>query len=79
MTARSAKREVRNPILGLPQVKAIQALPPEQREPLRRLLIDLALESQIKAEKSWRTRKAPMAAYWKAVAVYSKHIARALK
>ena len=31
-----------------------------------------------RAQKSWRTHKAPMALYWKAVSVYARHIARAI-
>jgi hypothetical protein len=31
-----------------------------------------------RAETSWRQRKAPMAAYWKACAVYCGHIRRVI-
>lgn len=79
MRDRSAAREVRNPVLALPGARALAALPAEQRAALRALLLDLRADANARAAKSWRTCKAPMAAYWKAVAVYAGHIARALR
>lgn len=75
---RSAKHDVRNPVLGLPAARAILDLPPEQRRPLGLLLRQLAAEADGKAEEAWRTRKGIMAAYWRAVATYAKHLARAI-
>ena len=46
---------------------------------LRDILKDISADARVKAEKCWRTHKAPMAAYWKAVAVYAGHTARALR
>jgi hypothetical protein len=43
------------------------------------LLLDIRQDAQVRAEKSWRSHKAPMAAYWKAVAVYAGHAARLLR
>jgi hypothetical protein len=79
MTDRSNRREVRNPVLALPSAKALQALPPPSREALRAILLDLAADARARADKCWRTHKAPMALYWKCVAVYAGHIARALR
>ena len=76
--ARSARREVRNPILALPSARAILALPEEQRAPLGALLRELASEADQRAQDAWSTRKGIMAAYWRAVATYSKHLARAI-
>ena len=76
---RSNRFDVRNPILGLPGISAIQNLPPESRIVLVSLLLDLRRTALSNAEKCWRRHKAPMAVYWKAVAVYSGHIARALR
>ena len=71
-------RNVHNPLLDLPAVAALQALPAANRAAMRALLLDLAKDAGGRAEVSWRRHKGPMAAYWKAVAVYAKHAARAL-
>lgn len=78
-SARSSRSDVRNPVLGLPGISAIQSLPLESRIALMSVLLDLRRDAQAKAEKAWLQHKAPMAAYWKAVAVYSGHIARAIR
>ena len=49
------------------------------RAALRAVLLDLALDAGGRADLSWRRHKAPMAAYWKAVAVYARHLARVLR
>lgn len=69
----------RNPVLGLPSVGKLRKLPEPQRACLAVLLLDLRADAHARAEKAWRKRKAPMAAYWRAVAVYAGHIARALR
>jgi hypothetical protein len=74
--ARSSRREVRNPLLALPAAKAIAALPLEQRQLLGQLLRELNVDCEAKAQKAWTTKKGPMAAYWKACAVYAKHAGR---
>lgn len=79
VTTRSVRADVRNPLLALPAMAELLALPPEQRAALRRLLRDVAIDARSRAEKCWRTHKAPMAAYWKAVSVYAGHTARALR
>ncbi|MBA4751455.1 MAG: hypothetical protein H2055_04395 [Sphingopyxis sp.] len=78
MTARSNRAEVRNPLLALPSMRRLQSLDPESRAALRALLLDLRADARSRADKCWRTRKPPLAAYWAAVAVYAGHIARAL-
>jgi hypothetical protein len=75
---RSARREVRNPVLALPAARAIQALPLEQRRPLGILLRELAVQAEHQADEAWRRRKGIMAAYWRAAAIYAKHIARVI-
>jgi hypothetical protein len=70
---------VRNPILGLPAAAGFKNLHPAVRSELRALLLDLRSDAQLRAEDCWRRHKAPMAAYWKAVAVYAGHIARVLR
>lgn len=79
MIPRSSRREVRNPILALPEVKAIMALPVEQREALAVLLKGVARAAREKGEHCWSTRKPPMAGYWASSAVVAKHIAHALR
>jgi len=36
------------------------------------------LKWNAEAENAWRRRKGPMAAYWRAVATYARHLAHAL-
>lgn len=78
MSARSARLEVRNPVLRLPAAASILALPIEQRRPLGILLRELAAQADADAERSWGQRKGIMAAYWRAVSTYAKHIAHAI-
>jgi hypothetical protein len=78
---RSAKtlREIRNPVLGLPAVAAIEELDPQSRKILGALLRELGKDATSRAEESWTKGKGPMAAYWKAVGVYARHIARVVE
>ncbi len=76
---RSLRPDVRNPILALPAAGALAALPPEAREALAAVLGEIAADARTRADKCWRTHKAPMAAYWKACAVYAGHIRRAVR
>lgn len=79
ITPRSSRREVRNPVLGLPAAKAaIQDLTPRERSALRTILLAIQADARDRAEKCWRTHKPPMAVYWKAIGVIAGHIARAL-
>jgi hypothetical protein len=68
----------RNPVLALPAMVKLQHLPRPAKEALAAVLRELAADATQRADKCWRTHKAPMAAYWKAVAVYARHIARAI-
>jgi hypothetical protein len=76
---RSNAAETRNPVLRLLSPDVLQSLPPDSKEALRVLLLALRADAQINAEKCWRKHKAPMAAYWKAVAVYAGHTSRILR
>lgn len=77
MVDRATKPDVRNPMLTLPGVQeAAASVPPEARRAVYTILMALRKDAQEKAAKSWRTHKAPMALYWKCVAVYSGHIAK---
>jgi hypothetical protein len=79
MADRSARREVRNPVLGLPAAKlALVELTPDERLRVRNVFIAIRDDARERDAESWRKHKAPMALYWKCVAVYSNHIARVL-
>lgn len=78
MSERSSKAEVRNPILTLPSVTRLRALSPEARLALQDILLDIQTDARLRAERSWRSRKPPIAAYWAACGVYAGHIARAI-
>jgi hypothetical protein len=71
---RSNLPETRNPLLRLPAAQRLAELPGDSRGALRELLLQLGREANEKAALCWRTHKAPMAAYWKAVAVYARHL-----
>jgi len=73
---RSNRREVRNPVLALPSVQRLLALPPDQRQVIHDILADLVVDARSRAQTSWRQNKGPMAAYWKAVGAYAHHFRR---
>lgn len=75
---RSNRVEVRNPVLMLPGAAALRNLDPAARCALAAALRDIQSDARVRAEGCWRKHKAPMAVYWKAVGVYSGHLARAL-
>lgn len=68
-----------NPLLKLSSARALLALPREQRDAIANLLTELRHEANLEAETAWRRRKGPMAAYWRAVSTYARHIAHALR
>jgi hypothetical protein len=76
---RRALATVRNPVLALPSAARLKGLPPEARAALEAILLELRADAGARAEHSWKRRKAPMAAYWRAVSVYAGHVARALR
>nr|WP_304305833.1 hypothetical protein [Pseudacidovorax intermedius] len=67
-----------NPLLKLPAAQKLQALPAEQRACIEAVLRDLRADADREAEKAWKKRKGPMAAYWRAVSTYARHTAHAL-
>ncbi|TVS08237.1 MAG: hypothetical protein EA417_23175 [Gammaproteobacteria bacterium] len=77
--ARSARPEIRNPVLALPSARKLAEMDPVSRRAVEAVLRDLADDARARADKAWRSHKAPMAAYWKAVSVYARHLARALR
>lgn len=67
-----------NPLLKLPAGQALLALPPEDRARIEAVFRELRDQANDEAENAWRRRKGPMAAYWRAVSTYSRHLAHAL-
>lgn len=76
---RANKPEVRNPILALPCAARAHEMPAPAREWLIGFLQDLRRDAQERAAKCWRSHKAPLAFYWKVVAVYAGHLSRVLR
>ena len=65
-----------NPLLQLPAAREIVALPASpEKELLIKLLRQMRQQADVLAEQAWTKRKAPMAAYWRATATYSRHTA----
>lgn len=77
--SRSLRPDVRNPVLVLPALAELRALSPSAQHAVKAILRDLAADARARAQKAWRSNKAPMAAYWKVVAVYATHVIRALR
>jgi hypothetical protein len=67
-----------NPLLKLPAGQALLALPPSERRAIEAVMRDLRHQANKEAETAWKRRKGPMAAYWRAVATYARHIAHAV-
>jgi len=78
MTERSNRPEVRNPVLRLDAARRLKNMNAEAKCELRQVLLDLRAEAKLEGDRAWRRSKYMMAAYWKVVAVYAGHIARAL-
>lgn len=74
--ARSGRADVRNPLLALPAAQRVRELPPEARAAWVALMHDIRADARARAEKCWRTHKAPMACYWKVISVLAGHAAR---
>ncbi|WP_231586559.1 hypothetical protein [Cupriavidus basilensis] len=68
-----------NPLLRLPAARNLLRLPPEQRKAMVLVLRQLRDQANTEAEQAWRRRKGPMAAYWRAVSTYARHLAHALE
>ncbi len=77
--SRSSRREVRNPVLALPAMAQLQALPTDARLAIVAAMDDLSRDAAARAQVSWASNKGPMAAYWKAVSVYAKHFRAAVR
>ncbi len=67
-----------NPLLDLPAGRDLLALPKDDRRRIEKVMRDLRHQANAEADKAWRKKKGPMAAYWRAVATYARHTAHAL-
>lgn len=67
-----------NPLLQLPAARDLLALPTESRRAVASVLHALRTQANAEAEIAWSRRKGPMAAYWRAVATYARHLAHAI-
>ncbi|WJN72053.1 hypothetical protein OH687_38635 (plasmid) [Burkholderia anthina] len=67
-----------NPLLQLPAAHDLLALPIESRHAVASVLRALRTQANAQAEIAWSRRKGPMAAYWRAVATYARHLAHAV-
>ncbi|WP_244111631.1 hypothetical protein [Burkholderia cepacia] len=67
-----------NPLLQLPAARDLLALPAESRRAVASVLRALRTQANAEAEIAWSRRKGPMAAYWRAVATYARHLAHAI-
>jgi hypothetical protein len=67
-----------NPLLKLPAGQALLNLPASDRRRIELVMRDLRAQANVEAERSWRLRKGPMAAYYRAVSTYARHLAHAL-
>jgi hypothetical protein len=76
---RSSRPEVRNPLVVLPGVQGLLDLPADARGALRTALLDIRRDAKDRAQSCWRKHKAPMAVYWKVLAVYAGHLSRMLR
>ena len=68
----------RNPLLALPAGRALMALPKADRDRIATVMRELRAQANAEAENAWKRRKGPMAAYWRAVSTYARHVAHAL-
>lgn len=68
-----------NPLLVLPAGQELMELPAEDRKRIANVMRALRRQANTEAEKSWAKRKGPMAAYWRAVSTYARHMAHALE
>lgn len=67
-----------NPLLKLPAGQALLELPAADRQRIEAVMRQLRDQANREADNAWKRRKGPMAAYWRAVATYARHIAHAL-
>ena len=82
-TTRSNRPEVRNPLLRMQAMaraaEMFAELPAEVQQAWLDLFAEVSEQARETAEHTWRRHKAPMAVYWRWVAVYVRHFSVALR
>jgi len=73
------RRVSANPCLRLGAVKEIFEISRDAQEALSLVLVDLHIDAKKRAENCWKKCKPPLAAYWKGVAVFARHLARVIQ
>lgn len=68
-----------NPLLRLSAACDLITLPTASRIAIAKVLRALRKQANDEAETAWKRRKGPMAAYWRAVATYARHLAHILE
>lgn len=79
LIARSARPETRNPVLALPTMQRLLTLPLPLRALLSDLVADLGVEARTRSQTHLKRNKWWSAMYWRGVAIYAQHIARAIR
>lgn len=64
-----------NPLLKTDAAKAMLDLPEQDLLRIEGLMRDLRAQANANAEKAWASRKGVIAAYWRAVSTYARHVA----
>lgn len=76
---RSSLREIRNPLLAIPEViELMESLDSDQAHKWRKALFAIKAHCVAKEQESYRKRKGPMTGYWMGVGTYCKHLANVI-
>lgn len=73
------RRVSANPCLRLDAVKEIFEISRDAQEALSLVLVDLHIDAKKRAENCWKKCKPPLAAYWKGVSVFARHLAQVIR
>lgn len=77
---RSTRADVRNPLLQLKSARQLgEWMTPGTAQILAIFLRELSDDARQRAGECWKKHKAPMALYWKVVAVYARHLSQICK
>lgn len=77
---RSTRPDVRNPLLQLESARRLgEWLTSSTAQVLAMFLTDISRDARARAAECWKRHKAPMALYWKIVAVYARHFVQILR
>lgn len=77
---RSTRPDVRNPLLQLESARRLgEWLTSSTAQVLAIFVTEISNDARARASECWKKHKAPMALYWKIVAVYARHFAQILR